>query len=380
MVLKSAMDYQDFKQKQNNEVLTEDIIMRECKITATEKISESNETNINKSNHTNSISTSSSDSFTSAECSSDESTDVSTKYTKDENRAQILDLVSVFEKNEVNINFQTETAMCKKCFSNIDFDYKTIEKHIDEHKNNPTKRDVGYVPFQCEVDMKGSVIDTQASSELRKGIPAIDFESENAKSAEPSPAKLGLDENHNVTINSSKPEKEVTRADDASAEESAAEFAKKNKLTYNRNNHNAFCRVCEAKLPSSLRSMKEHVSGNAHRKRLHTLSSNTNSSSTTNAHCRSTTSKIYLEEYMDDVFTIESMFEGETVVNFKFCMDILSFHLVTKFGGRLRCQVCEMSLSRYDFDEHKDLYSHKQSLHRTSVMLKYDSEFVREVS
>ncbi|KAL0811460.1 hypothetical protein ABMA28_009860 [Loxostege sticticalis] len=306
---------------------------------------------------------SSSEGFNSAEGSSDESV-VSIDDSKLEDaikeldRSDILESVSVFEKNEVNINFESETALCKKCLGNVDFEYEAIERHIEEHKRNPKKRDVSYVAFPCEADTRTP----ELKSDLKPQLPAIARASDSNDEAKNGAC---LDKNHN----------EMEKNDNEPLNESPAEFAKRNTLTYNSGNNNAYCRLCLTRVPASLRSMKEHVAGNAHRNKV----AMNQSSSTTQKHVH-IVRKTSTEAYLDEVLTIENVFLGAVkVVNEKFCIGATSYHLITVNGDRLRCQVCEVLISRAEMSSHVESYCHERAFKQVPVVYSFAYEFVREL-
>lgn len=155
------------------------------------------------------------------------------------------------------------------------------------------------------------------------------------------------------------------------AEECSA-FAKDNHLTYGKESSNVFCRLCQTRIPSSLKAMKEHASGSKHKAEVSKKRSN-----------RTFVPKKPMSIFIEVVSTIETLFFGNDVVlNDKFCLDQLSFFMITKHNNmnRLRCQVCEVNLSKNDLNDHVETTTHELAMNDTLVVCNLDSEFVREVS
>lgn len=111
----------------------------------------------------------------------------------------------------------------------------------------------------------------------------------------------------------------------------ATVYADGNNLTYNTGNTNAFCRICETKFPATLRSMKEHVNGKDHKKRLGRMNSNTQVAKTM-AHI----TKKPMSKFIEHCRFFGSMFHQDIVINKRYCIPQFSYVLITRLGARFR--------------------------------------------
>ncbi|XP_028158269.1 uncharacterized protein LOC114351296 [Ostrinia furnacalis] len=333
---------------------------------------------------------SSSEAFNSAEGSIDEydpspvwaldtltALDDTVTATSENNASKILESVTSFEKNEVNINFENETALCKKCLGNIDFEYNSIESNIEEHKRYPKKRNVAYVHFPCEADMR-----IHRPTATAKTIPVAssvgNCSNENVKNK--IVPRINKHRNENTTesdisgiVNDQHTNNNEQKDDDLEA------FAKQNQFTLHSGKHSAFCKLCGTNVPSSFKAMKEHVEGNGHRSRMASSRSHSRSRSSSSTR-EQDFRKMPTEDYIDELLTIESLFFGHVkIVNDKFCITPSSFHLITENGGRVRCQLCEITIAPWENTAHINSVTHQRRFKKVPVFWTTASEFVREV-
>ncbi|XP_063834580.1 uncharacterized protein LOC135083768 isoform X2 [Ostrinia nubilalis] len=297
--------------------------------------------------------------------------------TSENNASKILESVTSFEKNEVNINFENETALCKKCLGNIDFEYNSIESHIEEHKRYPKKRNVAYVHFPCEADMR-----IHRPTATAKMIPVAssvgNCSNENVKNK--IVPRLNKHRNENTTesdnsgiVNDQHTNNNEQKDDDLEA------FAKQNQFTLHSGKHSAFCKLCGTNVPSSLKAMKEHMEGNGHRSRMASSRSHSRSRSSSSTR-EQDFRKMPTEDYIDELLTIENLFLGHVkIVNDKFCIRPSSFHLITENGGRVRCQLCEITIAPWENTAHINSVTHQRRFKKVPVLWTIASEFVREV-
>lgn len=278
-----------------------------------------------------------------------------------ESKTTILESMSKYQSAGININLERETAYCKKCSEVVEFDCTNIEKHITNHSTN--------APVDSTL---------QYPSNPDQNLNRVDI---NDKTAQPSDKDDEIEEKIKALQYNSNDEKveSVDEGDNSDEElENEKEFAKGNKITFNKNNKQSYCRLCEVHLPATLKSMKEHVAG-ANHKRL--------SGSSPTIECRIKKSakliKTKSEDFIEDgcVYKVHSPFETHVIINEEYCITKNSYTFLTKSDSRLRCILCQVTLPPYcDTDEHVQSRNHVTKFLNVPVIMSTENEFIREVS
>lgn len=147
----------------------------------------------------------------------------------------------------------------------------------------------------------------------------------------------------------------------------AMDFAKQNHLKYKRNS--TYCQVCNVRFSSSLKMMKEHVSGNGHKKNVEKMEMS-----------KQKKSMKPMIEFIDTQTNIQNIFHKDVVINDDICISNLSFNMIGGSGRVLRCHVCEVSILPSHIEEHKRTYKHNDAMQVTPVLIEFNNEFIREVS
>lgn len=158
------------------------------------------------------------------------------------------------------------------------------------------------------------------------------------------------------------------------------QFAKEHNLTYNKGNGNAFCRLCNVRLPGRLKNMKEHVNGTNHKNKekfKKKIASKQRAKPKETATSMNTT--IPMHKFIVHNFGIRGTHEDYVVLNSKLCLTVYAYSLITHHMDRLRCQVCEVNL-KDNVSSHLGSPSHETALGNTPVVQNLDGEFIREVS
>lgn len=277
-----------------------------------------------------------------------------------ESKTTILESMSKYQSAGININLERETAYCKKCSEVVEFDCTNIERHITNHSTN--------APVDSTL---------QYPSNPDQNLNRVDI---NDKTAQPSDKDDEIEEKIKALQYNSNDEKvESVDEGDNSDEElgNEKEFAKGNKITFNKNNKQSYCRLCEVHLPATLKSMKEHVAGANHR-RL--------SASTPTIECQIKKSakliKTKSEDFIEDgcVYKVHSPFETHVIINEEYCITKNSYTFLTKSDSRLRCILCQVTLPPYcDTDEHVQSRNHGTKFNNVPVIVSTENEFIREV-
>ncbi|XP_045506552.1 metacaspase-3-like isoform X2 [Colias croceus] len=147
--------------------------------------------------------------------------------------SNILDSLEFLQKNSINVNFETNSVMCKKCSKSIDFNLKCIQMHINEHKS------------------------TNSADTIQKECGRLSKAEKVAKDASP---QKPAENTSSVTLKRKKTENSPSQDD-------LEKFAKDNKLKYKPGGKDVFCEQCRTRVPFTLNNMREHINGYAHKPR-----------------------------------------------------------------------------------------------------------------
>lgn len=305
---------------------------------------------------------------------------------KDVNRSKILSSVSSYRSNDIDVNFETDAVFCRKCYVSLQFDYDYIEKHIREHLKIERAKSAARYP--TDVDKN-----TYCPKPNANEIPNIADEKIAPKiSIATSQNDDKSDDNSDddcASVNSSS----TAKMDDANLEtnyekcnsDEAKVFANENNLTYNESNGKAFCRICQVRLPSSLKSMKEHVNGASHAKKETAFKSEFKNK----AEKLKETNSLQKQNMKRFVYSVESLlklYPEDCLINRKYCINQLSFYLIIENSRGLRCLLCEKNISytppfyKFEVQAHVDHPSHHSKMEVMPVITSVPSEFIREVS
>lgn len=250
---------------------------------------------------------------------------------------KILEAISEFAANGINIKLEMRIASCKKCSANIDFDYDFIKNHIEEHKKKDNNKK----------DKDG----TQSKFDLEERKDEVKSKTLYSKP---------------VTLK----QKEKTEMSTPVLTEELMNFGKKHDLAYKNNRY--FCPVCSLSLEPTLKVLKDHIDTVAHKNRLARQVKAVQPSV-------SFAQKIRFEEFTKTVDTVENLFFKDVVINDKICIDFLSLMMYKVHGGRLICYLCGTTLNSNEADEHKSNDPHVQNLKDALVVTSIPDEFVRQV-
>ncbi|XP_069362877.1 uncharacterized protein [Maniola hyperantus] len=141
-------------------------------------------------------------------------------------------------------------------------------------------------------------------------------------------------------------------------------FAKQNHLRYKRNN--TYCKVCDAKISSSFKRLKEHVAEQTHKDKVAGIT-------------KVVFPKVPQSEFITSKTVIEDFLMQEIVINDKFCLPLASFETIRKHGATMKCHTCEVSMHPSEVGRHIEMWQHERGKQTASVLIAFDTEFVREV-
>lgn len=275
-------------------------------------------------------------------------------------KESILNAIEKFQKNNININFEIETAVCKKCSKQLDFNYQAIEDHIKEHAQNKNKKNDG----------KG--IQLTSGLEFTK-----DVESANKETClYTTPVKFTKKEKQEKVKDTHglKIKKESTPLDINELEK----YAKQNHMTYIFNENKVHCNKCDIDLIPSMKIVKEHVGGVDHKKSKEELAQVNAISKSKQIDKEANFIKIPTSSFILSAVAVDSL-QKVIIINDKLCIHMLSIVFMVKQNERLKCFVCDCNIPFLDFHQHLDTPKHEAAVDKSLVLIEMENEFIREV-
>ncbi|XP_038219509.1 uncharacterized protein LOC119837813 [Zerene cesonia] len=259
---------------------------------------------------------------------------------------KILESIEYLQNNSIEVNFETNSVMCKKCSKSIDFNLKSIQMHINEHK-------------------------PASSAERIKKEPENLLKAEKVAKDVPSPQKTA-----NTKHFSSPVSLKQKRTESSPSQDDLENFAKENKLKYKPGSKDVFCEQCGTRVPLSMKNMKEHINGSAHKSR--------NELSTKVKNAKVETIQIHC--FVKDMTAVHTEHQMDFVLNGEFCITFTSMLLIRRCENShsLRCLVClELLNTSNPFVNMEFLMNHSQRhldmLDKIAVVTNIPSEFIRVV-
>ncbi|CAH2096891.1 unnamed protein product [Euphydryas editha] len=251
---------------------------------------------------------------------------------------RILDSLSEFQKNNIEINFETKTAVCKKCSINLDYDYDIIENHIlkhsklqqEQHKNQKKKK---------------------------KGKKSIIFPVEKV------PEKKGRLFSSPVLLNCDM-EKEKPLEVNVTEESGKIENDKENGSETN------------------IKYGIQTIDGEATQKETQ-IFEETSSSQKIKKTKECTVEKISTIDFIESIIVAKDIIQSidfhDIIINNKICVNFFTLLYFTFNGENFKCHLCEVTFFPLLFEEHCETPKHDVAMRDTPVLIQYDSEFIREI-
>lgn len=256
-----------------------------------------------------------------------------------DDKDKILDSLTEFQKNDININFESGLASCKKCSKTLNLEFDVIQSHIQDHKKPANKKETKPVPSAVEGKIKSEPAKNVLYTKPVK-------RNEEGRSSRASSISSTLDDEIDL-------------------------YAKQHDLTYT--DGTMYCTLCDCKLPTSLKNLKDHVMGAQH-KRNKTTKNNAVSLFKTPALI-----KMPMQQFINSMIGMENELIQDIIINEKYNINIMSFMMITSENFTLKCQPCEEVLRPDCVDGHKVTPNHIKAMTETMVITSIDNEFVREV-
>lgn len=150
----------------------------------------------------------------------------------------------------------------------------------------------------------------------------------------------------------------------------AKQFAKENHMKYKRNS--TFCKVCDIRISSSLKMMKEHALEIGHKEKVKLRQTKLNNKPLPS-------NKKSMLDFIDSEIRVRGVFCNDIIINDEICIEAISMHMVGISYDKLRCHVCEVSFHKSQMEEHKRTYKHSNAMLVTPVLTDFNGEFIREV-
>uniref|UniRef100_A0A2H1W1Y5 SFRICE_019626 n=1 Tax=Spodoptera frugiperda TaxID=7108 RepID=A0A2H1W1Y5_SPOFR len=258
------------------------------------------------------------------------------EYVQQANRSansNMDDNVDRYQENNINMNLINETAFCKKCSKNIDFDTDSIDKHIEEHKTAMKKPKIN-VPFLSGMKSSGSERTTLFTN------PVL------LTSAE---------------TKTDKPEPKVTKLQ---------EFAKTHGFTRNSADNSYYCHACDRRLANDM--VKLHVKNKTHIENITKTTSRTYEKTVT-------------KQPLLEVVTVGELFDNNVekelilIINDKYWLNAFGFFLLAEFRRKVFCQACNIDIPVENIVEHIIKDEHRDAVENCLVVTSMEDEFIREI-
>ncbi|CAG4973770.1 unnamed protein product [Colias eurytheme] len=257
-----------------------------------------------------------------------------------DDRSNILDSLEFLHKNNINVNFETNSVMCKKCSKSIDLNLHCIQMHINEHKS------------------------TSSADTIQKERGRLSKAEIVAKDASP---QKPAENTSSVTLKQKKKENSPSQDD-------LEKFAKDNKLKYKPGGKDVFCEQCRTRVPLTLNNMREHINGNAHKSRNESIKKMKNTKVET----------VVINYFIKHITAVETDLNIDFIINGEFCITLFSMLLIKCSVNpySYQCLICHEILNASSlFVDEKYLTDHLQKhmfiLDNIPVVTSIPSEFIR---
>ncbi|CAH0597667.1 unnamed protein product [Chrysodeixis includens] len=278
-----------------------------------------------------------------------------------EDKAKIIDSINIYDRKGITINLENEVAYCRKCSITVPFTVTDIDGHVAKHSKVDNNDSEQKYPSHIDHSFNRMNINDKTSE---------------SKNDEDDTKRSSKDEDKkatNGTIHSRAPSSANTDNEENIEEDSCDDFAKENSITYNKGKGVAYCRICEVQLPSTLRSMKQHVSGAIHKKRAQPTAKLEKN--------LPTLSRTSTRDFVENACSVKGPFYCDIVINHEYCIPQLHHLLVSRMQNlRWRCHLCDMTFSpSFDINQHVRSDKHREKLLAAPVITSKSDEFIREV-
>ncbi|KAJ8709847.1 hypothetical protein PYW08_009851 [Mythimna loreyi] len=239
------------------------------------------------------------------------------------------DAVEKFQKNNVNIDLINETAFCKKCSKNIDFNTEAIEAHIEEHKKTPIKK---------------------SPETLSSGIKS---DGTNKTTLYTKPVLLEKQKRSPKAV-------------------SVGEYAKQHGFTHNVADCSYYCRPCSRRLNTTLDDLQKHVASKIHME-------NTKQSSKTRSDIAPVKEPLF--SFIKTFELVDTLNDGNIIIiNDKFWLNSFGFFLIARKNERIFCHGCHIDLNEDNVVQHIIVTDyHRQIVEKCLLITSLENEFIREI-
>lgn len=291
------------------------------------------------------------------------------------NPTLILQCTAIFQSSNIDINYETEVAFCRKCRVCIKFVFSDIIDHIEEHSNGTSTSPVGQYPLnvystkyctkpeQNDIDVQ-NINNDQVVTNIENVHTKVLLQLKDTENAD----QAKKDDKDHFKSNNNSTNQEINNERNSME---VRNFAKANDITYDLNGGKATCRTCEVYITFSLKSMKEHVKGLPHNRNLKAKRAKVNNSP----------KKQTVEKYVHTLQLLVSTWFTGYIINEKMLISKSSFLLYQHEKGDIytKCLLCENKVNRDTLKRHVKKCS-LPSGKKLKVMLTKQFEFIREVS
>ncbi|KAL4708573.1 hypothetical protein ACJJTC_014181 [Scirpophaga incertulas] len=237
-----------------------------------------------------------------------------TNTKEEQSNAKILNSIVDFQKNKINIDFVSCTAVCKKCSSSLTFEFGSIISHIEEHKKQTEDHSKTFSPESPKASTSATVPNDNCRDEI------------------------------GIYIEEHKLQKRI---------------------------NNIYCTICDVHLPEGFSNLKEHVNGVQHSLRTQRQQS----ANTQRNALRKINQADFVESFTFIGNSIGEfvLFNGNYCLTQN---SFMTFAIEN--DPIIRCFACLTNFNKVDIQLHLFSFQHMSKFENMKVIADLDNEFVRE--
>lgn len=252
-----------------------------------------------------------------------------------ENNSDLLKFVDEFQKNGINIDFESKTATCKKCSSAniLEFNYNNINNHINEHRN-VSKKETKTLPFpsgNVKVGDKKNMLFTSPVVKRDKVNKVV--------------MKCGCEKMNKNNV-----------AEDVKQDDRENESETKDDKRNDDTEKNTTCKELSNDVTEELSKDIQFVK----------------------RHKRNVLKRVIFREFFETITAANSTLFQDVIINNKFVINVFSFFCFVSKYNIIECVACNENITA-DLSDHIQSFLHSKIMAEMFMITETDSEFIREV-
>ncbi|XP_022128829.2 uncharacterized protein LOC111002872 [Pieris rapae] len=301
---------------------------------------------------------------------------------KPNNNSSIVDSLKRFQDNHININLANMTVFCRLCSTKVDFDYISIEEHINLHEKKVNKS----VPKEnskqiddefCHTLLTEDDLALMISKQFQSDDISINFETKQVTCKKCS-ISLAFDyktvKSHILTEHlgnhkdSQKSKHESSSLLNLTPQIDEEEnYANKHNFKHTPDQNLVFCEICKTQVIFVLKDMIDHIHSNSHKAQVEAN--------------KTKIETIPLNLFIQTLVTVENSIFKDHIINNEFCVNVLSFILLTSIPevNMFKCLCCDVYLREDEWLSHSKSKDHLDVLTNMKLVINIKDEFIRQL-